>query len=203
MPDMVRETARHVGDVPDHRSSQVSVPAPDQVQGQTSPDGLWRWDGSEWQPTVAPSTAARPESSPRSWLAILGGVFGLVALPVVLAGCFLPFINWTDTSNGTSASIFNPGSAGAYWYAVEPVEVVVLAIPAAILLMVLKGRTARALVSGVLIAFGLQTIGMFAGYALGDLGFGRIGPGGPVGMIGGAILFTGGAFGLGSLLTRA
>ncbi len=114
----------------------------------------------------------------------MGGVFGLAALPVILAGCVLPFINWTDTSNGATASIFNPGFAGGYWYSVEPVEVVVLAIPAAILLMALKNRTARALSTGVLIAFGLQTIGM-------------------VGLIGGAILFTGGAVALGSLFTRA
>ena len=133
----------------------------------------------------------------------MGGVFGLAALPVILAGCVLPFINWTDTSNGATASIFNPGFAGGYWYSVEPVEVVVLAIPAAILLMALKNRTARALSAGVLIAFGLQTIGMFLGYTFGELGFGRIGPAGPVGLIGGAILFTGGAVALGSLFTRA
>ena len=132
----------------------------------------------------------------------MGGVVGLVALPVILAACVLPFINWTDTSNGATASILSPGFAGGYWYAVEPVEVVVLAIPAAILLMVLKSRTARALASGILIAFGLQTIGMFVGYTFGDLGFGRIGPAGPVGLIGGAILFAGGVFGLGSLFTR-
>ena len=133
----------------------------------------------------------------------MGGVVGLVALPVILAGCVLPFINWTDTSNGATASIFNPGFAGGYWYAVEPVEVLVLAIPAAILLIVLKNRTARALAAGLLIAFGLQTIGMFVGYTFGDLTFGRIGPAGPVGLIGGAILFTGGAVGLGSLFARA
>lgn len=133
----------------------------------------------------------------------MGGVSGLVALPVILAGCLLPYINWTDTSNGATSSIFNPGFGGGYWYAVEPVEVVALAIPAAILLMALKSRTARALAAGLLIAFGLQTIGMFVGYTFGELGFGRIGPAGPVGLIGGAILFTGGVLGLGSLFTRA
>ncbi len=168
-----------------------------------TPDGLWRWDGAQWQPTGASSTVAPAQRSPRSWLAIAGGVFGLLALPVILAGCVLPFINWTDTSNGATASIFSPGFAGGYWYAVEPAAVVVLAIPAAILLMALKSGTARALAAGLLIAFGLQTIGMFVGYTFGDLGFGRIGPAGPVGLIGGAILFTGGVFGLGSLFTRA
>lgn len=167
-----------------------------------SPDGLWRWDGAQWQPTGAQSMAVRAEPSPRSWLAIVGGIVGLVSLPVIVTGCVLPFINWTDTSNGATASIFNPGFAGGYWYAVEPVEVVVFAIPAAILLMALRSRTARALAAGLLIAFGLQTVGMFVGYSFGDLTFGRIGPAGPVGLIGGAIMFTGGVLGLGSLFLR-
>jgi len=181
----------------------VSLEAADQLPGHISPDGLWRWDGAQWQPTGAPPTVARPEHTARPWLAILGGVFALVALPVILAGCVLPFVNWTDTSNGATASVFNPGFVGGYWYAVEPVEVVVLAIPAAILLMALKNTAARALAAGLLIAFGVQTIGMFLGYSFGELGFGRIGPGGPVGLIGAAVLFTGGVLGLGSLFTRA
>ena len=149
---------------------------------------------------IAPlEQAAGPQ---RPWLAILGGITALLALPVVLVGCALPFINWTDTSNGASSSIFGPGFPAGYWFAAEPVAMVLGAIPAAILLIAVKHPTARAIASGLLMAFGTQTVAMFLGYTFGDLGFGRIGPGGPVGLVGGAILFSGGAFGLGSLFVR-
>lgn len=168
-----------------------------------SPDGHWRWDGSGWQPTGAKPGGAQPVRPGRPWLALCGGATALVSLPLVLVGCALPFVNWTDTSNGTSASVFNPGFAGGYWFAVEPVAVVLFAIPTAILLLIgVQHRLVRAVASGLLIAFGLQTIAMFVGYTFGDLGFGRIGPGGPVGLVGGAILSTGGAFGVGSLFMR-
>lgn len=160
-------------------------------QVHLSPDGRWRWDGAQWHPT-----GAQPARRRTPWLAITGGLISLVSLPIVLAGCALPYINWNDTSNGTSSSIFGPGFAGGYWFAVEPVIVVLAAVPAAILLMAVRHGPVRAIASGLLIAFGLQTIAMFLGYTFADLGMGHIGPGGPVGLVGGAILFTGGAFGL-------
>ena len=167
-----------------------------------SPDGRWSWDGTEWHPTGVQADVAARRGSRRPWLAILGGITALVSLPVVLAGSALPFINWTDTSNGASSSIFGPGFAAGYWFAVEPVAVVLCALPASILLIALRNPAVRAATSGLLVAFGVQTVAMFLGYTFGDLGFGRIGPGGPVGLIGGSILFAGGAFGVGSLFIR-
>ena len=182
LPDLVRATPLDDGHAPGRRTAQVAPvePVAQQRQGLLSP----------------------PQRSPRPWLAIVGGITALVALPVVLVGCALPFINWSDTSNGSSSSIFGPGFAAGYWFAAEPVAVVLGAVPAAIVLIVVKHLTARAVAAGLLMAFGAQTVAMFLGYTFGDLGFGRIGPGGPVGLVGGAILFAGGAFGLGSLFMR-
>lgn len=169
---------------------------------QLSPDGQWRWDGLQWQRIAAAPDGHEQARSRRSWPSILGGITALVSVPVVLGGCILPFVNWKDTSAGTSAAILNPGFGGGYFFAVEPAAVIVLTIPAAIVLIAAKRPLARAVAAGALIAFGLQTIAMFVGYTFGDLGFGRIGPGGPVGLLGGAVLFAGGAFGMGSLFIR-
>ena len=176
--------------------------ATDERQGRLSSDGLWRWDGAQWLPTSTPGQMPAPVAA-RPLPAIAGGIVAVLAPPFILAGCILPYVNWTDTSNGATSSIFNAGYSGGFWFAVEPIAVILCALPAAIVLIAVKHRVARAVAAGVLLAFGLQTITMFAGYSLGELSFGRIGPGGPVGTAGGTILFTGGALGLGSLFARA
>ena len=179
--------------------------------GQLSPDGQWRWDGVRWVPTISsppPLTAsyvpvAAAPASRRSWLATSGGILGLVAMPFVIVGCILPYINYTDTSTGTtSSSVFNPGYPGAWPYAVEPIMVVLGSLAVAILLLVTNSHIARAVSAGALLAIGIQTVTMFFGYTAGSLTFGHIGPGGPVGLVGGILLLAGGAVAAASLVGR-
>jgi hypothetical protein len=166
---------------------------------------MWRWDGSQWQPVVAPASSP-PEapSSKRSWLATGGGIAGLVAVPFILAGCIFPFVYYSDTSAGgpPSPSIFNLGYPGAIFYTLEPVGVMVFAAAAGVFLIAWQNRTVRAMGGGALLALGLQTTAMFIGYIGGELPYGRIGAGGPLGAIGGIALVLGGALVAASLLVR-
>jgi hypothetical protein len=173
-----------------------------------SPDGLWRWDGMRWTPTgvaaATPVHAAQEATTGarRSRLGILGGAIAVLGLPAILAACIVPYIYWSDTSNGATSSVFDLGNQSGLWYAAEPVAVMTFGLAAAILLMAWPNRVARAVTAGLLVAFGLQTVTMFLGYAFGDLSFGRMGPAGPIGAVGGLLVFAGGALGVGSLFMR-
>ncbi|TMC39311.1 MAG: hypothetical protein E6J28_03755, partial [Chloroflexi bacterium] len=152
--------------------------------GHVSPDGMWRWDGQRWvltgaavsQPVPYPVPAvARPTASPyaspgvaatanRSWLAIGGAITALLGTPLVFAACIVPYVYWNDTSNGASASIFDMSSGPGFWYAIEPVIVILLILVAGIVAIALPSKTVRALAAGLLVAVGLQTFAMFMGY---------------------------------------
>jgi hypothetical protein len=94
-------------------------------------------------------------------------------------------------------SIFNAGpgsSASNWWFALEPIVVAALGIAGGILLMSLEPGRFRLVVAGTLIAFGIQTMLLFLGYALGlSYGINREGIGGPLGMVGGYLLAGAGA----------
>ena len=175
--------------------------------GELSPDRLWRWDGLSWVPTTPlapplmpvasydPSTE-RATVSRRSWAATAGGVMAMVAGPIIIGACALPYVNYPASSSGsaTSYSIFNPGSAQSYWFAVEPVAVAVLAIVAGVILVAWMSRIPRAVASGLLLAFGVQTFLLFAGYT--GLGVfdstARVGVGSGLGLLSGLLLLAGG-----------
>ena len=161
--------------------------------GQLSPDGQWRWDGVRWVPAISaapplPSPtpfapAGAPSTSRRPWLATGGGISALVAMPFIIAGCFVPYVTYTDTSSGPStSSVFNVGYPGFWPYAVEPIVVVLIGAAAAILLIVGGNRTARAIAAGALLAFGVQTFTLFFGYTGGSVAVGHMGAGGPLGI---------------------
>ena len=191
--------------------------------GQVSPDGMWRWDGQRWvltaaampQPTpyMAPAVAsatASPYAPPgtastgtRSWLAIGGAIAGLLGTPLIFVGCIVPYVYWNDTSRGASASIFDMSSGPGFWYAIEPAIVILLILVAGIVAIALPSKTVRALAAGLLVAVGLQTFTMFMGYTFGELSYGHIGAGGPLGALGGLMAFFGGGLMAGSLFSRA
>ncbi|HEV2033639.1 MAG TPA: hypothetical protein VGU71_05495 [Candidatus Dormibacteraeota bacterium] len=189
------------------------------VSGYVSPDGLWRWDGVRWvavasatpPPPVAtfappPATfgsvpAAAVSGPPRSRLATGGGITAIIAVGVIIAGCIVPYAHYSDASGGSSPSVFNGGFPGAWGNAAEPVLVILFALAAAMTLIVLKNRTARAILSGALLAMGAQTFTMFIAYAAAAVGSGQLGAGSVVGFIGSILLFAGGAMSASSLLS--
>ena len=178
---------------------------PRQPVGQLSPDGMWRWDGSRWQaePSVM-SPLAAPRVSTRSWLATGGGIVALIAIPFIVAACIFPFVYYSGNSNGgsTSSSIFNLGYPGGVFFALEPVAVTVCTVLTAILLIAWQHQTVRAVGAGVLVAFGIQTIALFIGYIGGEAPYGRLGPGGAVGTLGGLVILVGGGLAAASVFVR-
>jgi hypothetical protein len=179
--------------------------------GYLSPDGLWRWDGVRWIP-VASATPPPPalfgsaptaagSSSPRSRLATAGGITAIIAVGVIIAGCILPYAHYSDASGGSSPSIFNGGFPGAWGNAAEPALVILFALAAAMTLIVWTNRTARAILSGALLAMGAQTFAMFIAYAAVAVASGQLESGSVMGFIGAILLFAGGAMPAVSLMS--
>jgi len=133
-------------------------------------------------------------------VAALGGVIGIIGALVLVAACALPYAQSTKGFAGANSfSIFNPrpGHPVVPWLAAEPVAVIVVAITAGVVLVVSTRQIRRAITAGLLIAFGIQTLFLFVGYA-GSFGANsassvyQAGIGSIVGMIGGVCLLVGG-----------
>lgn len=134
-----------------------------------------------------------------------GAVAAFVGAVAIIVACAFPYANITDNSvSQTTPSIFNPGYPGALWYAVEPVAVAALGIVAGVILIALRGRIARALAAGALVALGAQTFLLFVGY----VGSSASGPseraaiGGAIGLAGALVVAIGGALAAVSLAVK-
>jgi hypothetical protein len=176
---------------------------------QISPDGFYRWDGVRWVPRAgvipAPVPAA-PPASPGLRYAVAGAVAAFVGAIVVILACALPYATLTGNAvSNPTPSIFNPGYSGGLWFAVEPVVVAALGIVAGVLLIALRGRVPRALAAGVLLALGVQTIVLFAGYVGSSAGgeSEQVGIGGAIGVVGGLAMAFGGTLAAVSLAVKA
>jgi hypothetical protein len=104
----------------------------------------------------------------------------------------------------TSPSIFNTGFTPSNGFAVEPVGVALIAFAIGVVLIAWTNRIARAIGSGVLIAFGVQTVLLFFGYvALAVFSTSaQVRPGGLVGVLAGFMLIAAGAASLASVFAR-
>jgi hypothetical protein len=173
--------------------------------GDLSPDRLWRWDGARWVPAA---TAYAPPNLPaissplpqttaarrHSWLAISAGLVAALGAIMIILGCALTYVHYTDSTDPSSLSVFNPGFGPSTWFAAEPVGVAAFTFAAAVVLMVSANRVARAMTAGVLVAYGAQTFLLFSGYVALAAGSqsAQIGPGGLVGMAAGVVIFASG-----------
>jgi hypothetical protein len=125
---------------------------------------------------------------------VAAGIVSIAAAVLIIVACALPYVQvkYSAGARATSISIFNAGpgaSASNLWFAVEPVAVAVLGIVGGILLLTIASIRLRSVVAGMLVGFGIQTILLFLGYALGlDYGLNRAGLAGGVGMLGGYLL---------------
>ena len=132
---------------------------------------------------------------------IFAGILALAGAAVILAACFLPYAHFVECTGckATSPSLIRPGGSQAseYWYAVEPLGVLVLAVVCGILLFAVRVRRAAVVAAAMLLAFGIQTVLLFAGYQFSFTGTGsHAGSAGAVGMLGGLVLIAAAAFGL-------
>jgi hypothetical protein len=138
---------------------------------------------------------------------VAAGILAMVAALVIVAASALPYIRLSaGAGHFQSLSIFNagPGSnASNLWFAAEPAGVALLGIILGVLLMVARQGTLLAVAAGMLIAFGIQTVLLFLGYALGlDYGANRPGVAGAVGILGGLLLACAGVLGAASRSAR-
>jgi len=120
---------------------------------------------------------------------------------LVVIACAVPYVKFTVGSHTQSVSLFNPGPdapGSEYWFVVEPVGVIILAILGAVLILASSGRARRrAVVAGGLTALGIQTLFLFAGYAWGNGGDGnQTGPAGYIGMVAAILVAVSGIIGL-------
>jgi hypothetical protein len=119
------------------------------------------------------------------------GITSLAGAFFLLLGCILPFVKYPAQG---SAGIFGgfPGAPASetFWYAIEPAGVLVLAVVLAIMLMARRGN-ARFL-SGLMTAFGIQTVLLFAGYTFVVYSPSKHEAGGFLGLLGGIGLLVAG-----------
>lgn len=156
--------------------------------------------GSGWQ-AGAPygPPAPRPAGSGQN-LKVIGGILAIVAALIVIAGSALPYVH-QPTGIGhkvSSPSIFyTPYPGWTYlWFAAEPIVVTLAAIVGGILLLASRRDILVTIVAAMLTALGVQTIFLFAGYALSSVSPDKAGPGGGVGMLGGFALAAAGILAL-------
>jgi hypothetical protein len=129
-----------------------------------------------------------------SRMKVAAGVASIASAVLIVLACALPYVRVKSFtgSHFTNVSIFSAGpgsSASNLWFAVEPVGVAAFAIAGGILLMTIGYGRLRAVVAGALVAFGIQTILLFLGYALGlSYGTDKEGIAGALGMLGGYLL---------------
>jgi hypothetical protein len=141
----------------------------------------------------------------------------MVAALMIIVASALPYEYFPNTELGTQQfnwySILYPRiPAGGHWFAAEPVGIAVLAIVAGVVLVVWKSPIPRAIASGVLLSYGVQTVLLFGGYVYQAVHIfywesssptahdsqtnlvtlAQLGPGGIVGILAGILLFVGG-----------
>src|SRR5256885_3528350 len=150
---------------------------------------MWRWDGMRWVAVSSSQPLASGRARSRPWIAIGGGAISIGAVILQFSACIFPYAYYSDGS----PSIFNGAFAGDAWFIAEPVTVVLGGLIAAILVMIGINRTTGALSAGALVALGVQSTTMWAGYVGIAANQGRIGPGGIIGVVGGVLLIAGGA----------
>jgi len=126
-----------------------------------------------------------------------GGVAAIAGAVMIVASA-LPYVYFPNTELGIERfdwqAILYPRIPGSHWFAAEPVGLALLAIVAGIVLVVWTSPIPRAIASGALLAYGLQTVLLFGGYTYeaGHMTLAQLGPGGIVGILAGLLLLAGG-----------
>jgi len=176
-------------------ASALRVQAGDSKPGSASeaaPDGNYQQTMAATGPGAGP--ALRPGVSPGrpSGLRLAAVAVAAVGAGLIVWACALPILRVPAGNGRDSISIFNSGSSGALWFAVEPVGVAAFGIAAALLIVFTRSARERSIATGVLFGFGIQTIMLFAGYEFSVRSPDHAGSGATVGILGGIVLFVAG-----------
>jgi hypothetical protein len=160
-------TALGMGSAPDVDATRVDTPVVHDIPG-ADPSFASLFGSSQQPGTLQPPGRRRfarigfaSASSLRFAAAAMAGIGALL----IIWACALPDAYFPAGDGRQSYSIFNAGSGGALWYALEPTGVAVIVAAIAVLIVVAaRWAIAGWLTAGMLIAFGLQTMFFFAGY---------------------------------------
>jgi hypothetical protein len=165
-------------------------PAPETVlRGGQQDTVLPRGNEQIMTPAATGPGSGRPEGLSRA-----AAVIAAAGAFLVIWACALPIVT-TSNSGRQSFSIFNSGSPGGLWFAVEPVGVAVIGVVAVLLVVVARTARLRWLAAGILVAFGIQTVLLFAGYEFEPRSPAHAGAGAAVGILGALLLLTAGVLG--------
>jgi hypothetical protein len=131
---------------------------------------------------------------------MVAGLVGLSGALFVLLGTVVPYLKFS-TENVSIVSGYTgwPGSE-AFWFSVEPFGVLVAAIVVAI--MVMARPRGSMFAPGMLTAFGIQTILLFAGYLFTVYPPNTREAGAALGLLGGIALVVAGVLGLAEVKQR-
>jgi hypothetical protein len=132
--------------------------------------------------------------------ALRAGTAILVAVGAILLvwSCALTFLRFSSANGGGGISFFSitSGSSGTWWYAIGPIAVAVLGIVAGVVLLTTRAELTRGLAAGLLIAFGVSAILVYATYAFTEGPNDHPGPAEAVGTIGAAFFLIAGVLAL-------
>jgi len=160
-------------------------PAGQQPAGQPGL-GQPAWQQAPWQ-GYAGTGLATPARSP-----LLGpGIVGLAGAFLLLLGCVVPYVKFSGQS---AVSLFGGFQSApfseTFWFAIEPGGVMAITLVISILLLA-RGRQ-RSFFAGLLAAFGVQTILLFAGYVFVVYSPTKREAGGVLGLLAGVALIVAG-----------
>jgi len=149
-------------------------------------------------PAPVPGPGPGPEPARASGPRIVAVATATIGAVLIVWACALTFVHY-PASNGSPAVSYSFFSVagdpfGSWWYAIGPVTVAVLAIAAAIVLIVAHAEWLRMLAAGMLLAFGLATVLVFATYAFTQGSSAHPGPAETVGALGALLLLAAGVF---------
>ncbi len=182
-------TARLEREVPETRDL-----TPPQTTGEQAQPAQRAQAPQAPQSAQAPQAAQAAQAIGNRPISAGAALAGCAAVYFLLLACIAPYVQFSGVR---SQSIFTgyPGDPGSetFWLALEPVAVLLIALGSTMLLFAPKRlpRLGR-LLPGMLVAFGIQTILLFAAYAFAAFPPARHEAGGFAGMVGGAALLAAG-----------
>jgi hypothetical protein len=147
------------------------------------------------QRPLAPSASGDPMQSGLSRQASLSAALvGCAAAYFLLLACIAPYAQFPgESSRSILTGVHDEPASEIFWLAIDPVGMLVVTIGSIILLLAPKRLPSLGrLLPGVLMAFGVQAILLFAGFAFAATPPERHEVGGFLGLLGGAALLAAG-----------
>jgi hypothetical protein len=147
------------------------------------------------QPASGQLASLQPGSGYSAGRAVPGMLLAFAGAAAILAGCLLPWYTYAPSgSASTSYSLFREGQGvSVLWTVEEPIVIMIVAVSLGLALIAVRKAGLAAVVAPALMAFGILTALLFAGYAFTKLtGPAHHDVAGPVGLLGGLLVLMAG-----------